>query len=366
MGYTQSHHRIGHWAECRVRQELNQKRYLLILDDVWNENQEDWVRLECILACGSIGASVIVTTRLKKVADIVRTLPALCLTMLTEEQCWLLFKLRAFGKENDQHPNLEIIGRRIVKKCGGVPLAVKALGGLLRDKREENEWIRVEESHVWNLPEEENSILSVLRLSYRHLPFVLKRCFAYCAVFPKDYVFVKEKLIFHWMAHGCISSDGNEDVEDVGIEIKHSRASASNDKIRHVEWRKPSKSFENSKDNWRKDGKVAYYNRQVETFAALGLDRDRYNKSTKLKKMMDDEKVLRFRYFYSLLIRTKIYYAMNPGNSRSKYLNLVVNIQELQTLLKKIKSSIKIRHFVTAFKRSCSRFFHSHPGDDII
>ncbi|KAL8509710.1 hypothetical protein ACS0TY_016793 [Phlomoides rotata] len=205
--------------QCRVRQELNQKRYLLILDDVWNENQEDWVRLECILACGSIGASVIVTTRLKKVADIVRTLPALCLTMLTEEQCWLLFKLRAFGKENDQHPNLEIIGRRIVKKCGGVPLVVKALGGLLRDKREENEWIRVEESHVWNLPEEENSILSVLRLSYRHLPFVLKRCFAYCAVFPKDYVFVKEKLIFHWMAHGCISSDGNEDVEDVGDQI---------------------------------------------------------------------------------------------------------------------------------------------------
>ncbi|KAL8504856.1 hypothetical protein ACS0TY_016151 [Phlomoides rotata] len=270
----------------RVRQELNQKRYLLILDDVWNENQEDWVRLESILACGSIGASVIVTTRLKKVADIVRTLPALCLTMLAEEQCWLLFKLRAFGKENDQHPNLEIIGRRIVKKCGGVPLAAKALGGLLRDKREEKEWIRVAESHVWNLPEEGNSILPVLRLSYRHLPFVLKRCFAYCAVFPKDYLFDKEHLIFHWMAHGCILSNGKEDVEDVGdqiwnelavrsffqevrtigrntyfkmhdlvhdlaqsiienkilgTEIKHSGASASNEKIRHVEWRKYSK-----------------------------------------------------------------------------------------------------------------------------
>ncbi|KAL8474288.1 hypothetical protein ACS0TY_030933 [Phlomoides rotata] len=276
----------SNFLQRRVRQELNQKRYLLILDDVWNENQEDWVRLESILACGSIGATVIVTTRLKKIADIVRTLPALCLKMLAEEQCWLLFKLRAFGKENDQHPNLEIIGRRIVKKCGSVPLAAKALGGLLRDKREEKEWICVEESHVWNLPEEGNSILPVLRLSYRHLPFVLKRCFAYCAIFPKDYVFVKEKLIFHWMAHGCISSDGNEDVEDLGdqiwnelavrsffqevrtegrnttfkmhdlihdlaqsilenkisgTEIKHSGASASNDKIRHVEWRKSSK-----------------------------------------------------------------------------------------------------------------------------
>ncbi|KAL8551720.1 hypothetical protein ACS0TY_000696 [Phlomoides rotata] len=203
----------------RVRQELNEKRYLLILDDVWNENQEDWVKLKSILACGSIGASIVVTTRLKKVADIMKTLPAHCLTMLSEEQCWLLFKLRAFGQEDDQHLNLESVGRRIVKKCGGVPLAAKALGGLLRFKREEKEWILVEESHVWNLPEEGNSILPVLRLSYRHLPFVLKRCFAYCAIFPKDYVFDKEELIFHWMAHGCILSNGKEEVEDVGNQM---------------------------------------------------------------------------------------------------------------------------------------------------
>ncbi|KAL8511270.1 hypothetical protein ACS0TY_017905 [Phlomoides rotata] len=203
-----------------VRQELNEKRYLLILDDVWNENQEDWVKLKIILACGSIGASIVVTTRLRKVADIMKTLLAHCLTMLSEEQCWFLFKLRAsFGQEDDQHLNLEIVGRRIVKKCGDVPLAAKALGGLMWFKREEKEWILVEESHVWNLPEEENSILPVLRLSYRHLPFVLKQCFAYCAVFPKDYVFDKEELIFHWMAHGCILSNGKEEVEDVGNQM---------------------------------------------------------------------------------------------------------------------------------------------------
>ncbi|KAL8504762.1 hypothetical protein ACS0TY_016086 [Phlomoides rotata] len=202
-----------------VRQELNEKKYLLILDDVWNDNQEDWAKLESIMACGSTGASVIVTTRLKKVADIMGTLPAHCLTMLSEEECWLLFKLRAFGKENGQHPNLETVGRRIVKKCGGVPLAAKALGGTLRFKREENEWIHIEECDVWSLPEEGNSILPVLRLSYRHLPFVLKRCFAYCAVFPKDYKFDKQKLIFHWMAHECILSNGKEEVEDVGDQI---------------------------------------------------------------------------------------------------------------------------------------------------
>ncbi|KAL8509120.1 hypothetical protein ACS0TY_016348 [Phlomoides rotata] len=63
------------------------------------------------------------------------------------------------------------------------------------------------------------SILPVLRLSYRNLPFILKRCFAYCAFFPKDYEFDKEKLIFHWIAHGCILSNGKKEVEDVGDQI---------------------------------------------------------------------------------------------------------------------------------------------------
>ncbi|KAL8499193.1 hypothetical protein ACS0TY_022241 [Phlomoides rotata] len=107
----------------------------------------------------------------------------------------------------------------LVKKCGGVPLAAKALRGLLRFQRDESEWIRVEESHTWNLPQEENSILSVLRLSCRHLPFVLKQCFVYCSVFPKDYKFKKTELIFHWMAHGCITSNEKREVEDVGDQI---------------------------------------------------------------------------------------------------------------------------------------------------
>ncbi|KAL8504073.1 hypothetical protein ACS0TY_022706 [Phlomoides rotata] len=204
----------------RLLHVLSGKRYLLILDDVWNDNQADWEILKGIVACGLMGSSIVVTTRLQKVADIMRTLPAHCLTELSEEHCWLLFRRRALGPENEQHyGNLEAIGKRIVKRCGGVPLAAKALGGLLRFQRDGKEWIRVEESHTWNLPQEENSILPVLRLSYRHLPSVLKRCFVYCAVFPKDYKFQKTELIFHWMAHGCITSNEKREVEDVGDQI---------------------------------------------------------------------------------------------------------------------------------------------------
>ncbi|XP_012856984.1 PREDICTED: putative disease resistance protein RGA3 [Erythranthe guttata] len=199
---------------------LNQKRYLLVLDDVWNDDQDKWSQLRDVLACGLSGSSIIVTTRLKKVAEIMRTLPPHYLTGLSEEHCWMLLRERAFGQGNKElSPKLEAIGRQIVNKCSGVPLAAKALGGLLRFKRTEKEWIYVKESEMWELPEEENLILPTLRLSYHHLPLALRQCFAYCAVFPKDSRIQKEELIFLWMAHGYISSKRVMEVEDVGEEI---------------------------------------------------------------------------------------------------------------------------------------------------
>ncbi|KAK4489716.1 hypothetical protein RD792_000350 [Penstemon davidsonii] len=199
---------------------LSQKRYLLVLDDVWNQDQEKWSVLKSFLACGSSGASIIVTTRLKSVADIMSTFPPHQLTGLSEEDCWFLFKQRAFGRQEEgEYPNLEAIGKQIVKKCAGVPLAAKTLGGLLRFKRNEKEWIHVKESEIWNLPQTDTSILPALRLSYNNLPLRLRQCFALCAIFPKDSVIEKKDLILMWVAHGCISATGTMEVEDIGNEI---------------------------------------------------------------------------------------------------------------------------------------------------
>ncbi|KAL7122604.1 hypothetical protein ACP275_01G054700 [Erythranthe tilingii] len=203
----------------RLWELLNNKRYLLVLDDVWNEDQEKWSELKKVLACGSTGSSIIVTTRLKKVADIMGILPPHYLKGLSDEHCWMLMRERAFGQEKDEFSNLEAIGRQIVKKCGGVPLAAKALGGLLRFKRTEKEWNYVKESEIWELPQEETLILPALKLSYHHLPLSLRQCFAYCAVFPKDSEITKQELIFMWMAHACISSKGVLEIEDVGNQI---------------------------------------------------------------------------------------------------------------------------------------------------
>ncbi|XP_062075956.1 putative disease resistance protein RGA3 [Humulus lupulus] len=203
----------------RLQDMLRGKKFLLVLDDVWNEEQEQWDILKHVLACGSNGSSVLVTTRLKKVASIMGTIQMHHLSGLSEEDCWLLFKQRAFSIETEPQPKLVKIGKYIVRKCGGVPLAAKALGGLMRFKSEENEWISVMESELWNLSEDENSLLPALRLSYFNLPIEQRRCFAFCALFPKDSRIIKDRIIHLWMANGFISTKGEVEVEEIGNHI---------------------------------------------------------------------------------------------------------------------------------------------------
>ncbi|XP_047947331.1 putative disease resistance protein RGA3 [Salvia hispanica] len=134
-----------------LRKLLSQKRYLIVLDDVWNEDQEKWFKLKNILSCGSTGASIIVTARQNKVAHIMGTLPAHRLKRLSDENCWMLLRSRAFGPNEEVSPHLEIIGKEIVKKCVGVPLIAEALGGILRFKRTREEWLYVKEDELHNL-----------------------------------------------------------------------------------------------------------------------------------------------------------------------------------------------------------------------
>ncbi|XP_059657042.1 disease resistance protein RGA2-like [Cornus florida] len=219
IGTTSGGSNLDH-LQRQLQEKLNGKRYFLVLDDVWNDNQEKWDKLKCILACGSKGSSVIITTRLENVASIMATLPIYRLSSMSEDDCWLLFKQRAFKHESEESPNLVTIGKEIVKKCGGVPLAAKALGSLMRFKNEESEWLHVKESQIWNLPQDEKySVLPALRLSYHNLPLECRQCFAYCSIFVKDSRIMKDRMIHLWMANGFISSNGIMELEDVGNKI---------------------------------------------------------------------------------------------------------------------------------------------------
>ncbi|KAK7318635.1 hypothetical protein RJT34_03338 [Clitoria ternatea] len=203
----------------QVQELLQSKTFLLVVDDVWCENQETWEKLKYVLACGSKGSSIVVTSRLTRVASIMGTLPAHHLSSLSEDESWLLFKKHAFGPDREETANLVRLGKDIVRKCGGLPLAVKTIGSLMRFKFEEKEWLFVKDSKFWDLPQAESGVLPALRLSYFHLSITLRRCFAFCAVYPKDTIIEKEDLILLWMANGLIAPKGALEVEDVGNEV---------------------------------------------------------------------------------------------------------------------------------------------------
>ncbi|XP_078158548.1 putative disease resistance protein RGA3 [Carex rostrata] len=196
----------------RLREILTGKKYVLVLDDVWNDNVSEWERLKALLECGDSGSVVIVTTRNDRVAEIMCTMESCKLGCLGEEDSWSLFQKRAFSKGVKEE--LVEIGRKLVQNCGGLPLAIKTLGSLMSYKSEVQEWRDIlKESIIWEQMSGKDEVLPVLRLSYDSLPSYMKQCFAFCAVFPKDHVMEKEKLVHYWMAHGFIPSDGPGDLE---------------------------------------------------------------------------------------------------------------------------------------------------------
>jgi len=212
----------------RLQEKLSGKKLLLVLDDVWDDYHDKWNSLNDLLRCGAKGSVVVITTRVEIVA--LKMEPVLCLHMerLSDDDSWHLFERLAFGmRRREEYAHLETIGRAIVKKCGGVPLAIKALGNLMRLKKHEDEWLCVKESEIWDLRQEGSTILPALRLSYINLPPHLKQCFAYCSIFPKDYVMEKDRLITLWMANGFIACKGQMDLHGMGRDIFNELAGRS-------------------------------------------------------------------------------------------------------------------------------------------
>ncbi|WVZ14198.1 hypothetical protein V8G54_011764 [Vigna mungo] len=200
----------------RLKEKLSGKKFLLILDDVWSERREEWEAVRTPLSYGAPGSRILVTTRVEKVAHNMRS-RVHRLKQLEEDEGWTVFEEQALkGDDVELNDEKKEIGRRIVEKCNGLPLALKTIGNLLRTKSSLSDWKSVLKSDIWDLPKEVE-ILPALLLSYQHLPSNLKRCFAYCALFPKNYEFDKDELILLWMAEGFLHySPQNNNLEEIG------------------------------------------------------------------------------------------------------------------------------------------------------
>lgn len=193
----------------KLQGELKGKKFLLVLDDVWNNSLDLWDSLKNELQrIGCLAGSVIlITTRSIEVAAKARAVYTHKLEGLSGNDGWALLKQKVSISETlPSIYSFEDVGTRIVEKCKGVPLAIKAIGGLLQSKMHPSEWESLERSELWDLPQDgENYILPSLLLSFKNLPCSsLKQCFTYCAIFPKDYLIKKCQLITLWLGQGFL------------------------------------------------------------------------------------------------------------------------------------------------------------------
>nr|CAD1841078.1 unnamed protein product [Ananas comosus var. bracteatus] len=161
-----------------LKEKVMSKRYLLVLDDVWNENGREWERLYAALKYGLQGSTIMVTTRSPKVVEVMTgTLEPIFLNGLPEDVYQKFFKTCAFGSEDpEDRPEMEKIAERIAAKLKGSPLGAKTLGGLLNSNMDVRHWRTIMYSEIWELQQDKNDIMPALRLSYQFVDSARLRC----------------------------------------------------------------------------------------------------------------------------------------------------------------------------------------------
>ncbi|XP_072066335.1 putative disease resistance RPP13-like protein 1 isoform X1 [Arachis hypogaea] len=202
-----------------LKEKLARRKFFVVLDDSWNEDYDAWNSLLKPFQNGVKGSKILITTRSKKVASVVQTVPPHELSLLSHEDCWLVFSKHArLSTDSMQNTTLGKVGRNIVKKCNGLPLAAQALGSLLRGNSDVKYWNHILKSEIWEFSDDRIKVVPALRISYYYLPSCLKECFVYCSLYPKDHEFDKDELILLWMAENFLQPVGKKSMEEVGDE----------------------------------------------------------------------------------------------------------------------------------------------------
>ncbi|KAJ0965285.1 hypothetical protein J5N97_026423 [Dioscorea zingiberensis] len=196
---------------------LRDKRYIIVFDDVWHISA--WNEIKLALPDDECGSRVLVTTRIRDTMGESYG-HVYNLDPLPQSEAWLLFCKKTFHSISGGVCPLELegISRDIVELCGGLPLAIVAVGGLLSNKEKTSiEWKKMQDNLNTELAKNENleHIKIILSLSYDDLPEVLKYCFLYFSIFPRNYPVTCITLIRLWIAEGFIEGDSGKTMEEV-------------------------------------------------------------------------------------------------------------------------------------------------------
>ncbi|XP_066338728.1 disease resistance protein RGA5-like [Miscanthus floridulus] len=199
-----------------VHEFLENKRYLIVIDDIWDT--EPWEIIRCALPENVLKSRIITTTRIIDVAEHVGG--CYKLKPLTHHNSKMLFYGRIFGSESDCPKQFSDVSQKILKKCGGVPLAILTTSSLLANKsRNIKVWYDVCESVGKGLANNPSidGMRKILLLSYYDLTPTLKTCLLYLSIFPEDYAIWWDRLILRWIAEGFVQQgDGRQSLYEIG------------------------------------------------------------------------------------------------------------------------------------------------------
>ncbi|XP_075503349.1 putative late blight resistance protein homolog R1A-10 [Primulina tabacum] len=196
-----------------IHKALKDKRYLVIIDDIWDTRA--WDLLKFSFPNDNNGSRIILTTRLRDVATYAESSETYEIPLLSTEQCWTLLCAKVFRGESCPS-ELQEMGMKIAQNCGGLPLSVVVIGGLLSQvKMTQDEWRKVAANVSSLVSSSGDQCSETLRLSYKYLPHRLKACFLYMGVFPEDYEIPASKLANLWAAEGFLKQDRLKCLEEV-------------------------------------------------------------------------------------------------------------------------------------------------------
>uniref|UniRef100_A0A0D9X4X9 NB-ARC domain-containing protein n=1 Tax=Leersia perrieri TaxID=77586 RepID=A0A0D9X4X9_9ORYZ len=202
----------------KIRNHLKDKRYLIVIDDVWDV--EAWKTVSLALFSNRCASRIVMTTRNAAVASHCSSDGGCVYQMepLSFADSKILFCERAFRSRELYYPHLEKVCDEILVKCGGLPLAIITISSLLAGKHAKDEWDRMLTAIGCALAKnpDAGNMTKILSLSYFDLPRHLRTCFLYLSVFPEDYKIDKQCLINRWIAEGLVRDEQGWATYEVG------------------------------------------------------------------------------------------------------------------------------------------------------
>ncbi|KAF8763029.1 hypothetical protein HU200_008878 [Digitaria exilis] len=226
IGYVApENNNIEMWEESElitaVKKFLQEKRYLIVIDDIWDVSA--WAIIRCALPENNNGSRVITTTRIEAVARACCGNHSECvykMKVLSDQDSRSLFLKRIFGSEDACPSYLNEVSIEILKKCGGLPLAIITISSMLANQpnkliKEQWDYVRNSLGSNFEMSSTLEGMRQILNLSYVNLPHYLKTCMLYLGIYPEDYTIARNDLTRQWVAEGFVCKARGTDAEDL-------------------------------------------------------------------------------------------------------------------------------------------------------